>query len=287
MSTEQIAAEILAPVTQMDAQAPVQAILDQKTETKVEAPAAEVKPTEDPRFAEKFAALTKKEREIFQKELRMKEMEQRLRRFEELERLKSENPYAFIKETGVDLEKTLLAAAREGEPPTVDDKVSELQSQIQKLQEMLKTKEETEIKTKEQMAMEQFKSNLKNHITSKADDYELILANDAVDTVFDVIQTHFEKTKQDLGEGEILPFDKAAELVENYLLEKTKKAIQAKKISQLLQAQQPAPEPQQKGFSNTISQSLTPTLTKQTAGKMDPPEVAIRRIAEQFKQKTI
>jgi hypothetical protein len=232
-------------------------------------------------FAEKFALITKKERQLFQKEQRLKELQDKIQRYEYLEKLKNENPLQFLKEINLDLESTLIQAAKAGEPPTVDDKLSKLEAEIQRLQNMLKEKEEFEAKVKEEKAIATFKQNLRNHIQAKPDDYELIIANDAFETVFDVIDAHYQKTQKENGEGEILDFDKAAQLVENYLLENSKKAIRTKKLSQLLaQSQQKEPT-----FKSTISGSMTPVTTKPSAGRLLPPEEAIRQIAEQFKNR--
>lgn len=244
---------------------------------------AEAKPEVNPQFAEKFAILTKKEKELYYKEQQMKDIQKRIQRYEELEKLKNENPYAFIKETGIDLEKTLLAAAKEGEEPTVDDKVSELQKRIDELMNKLQEKEQFEAKTKEERALEQFKSNLKDHIIKKADEYELIHTNEAYDTVFDVIETHYKNT-QAQGQGEILDFDKASQLVESYLLDKAKKTMGAKKLQSLFQAQ--APQPQTKAqFQQTLSSSMGASPSSTTVGRLEPSHVAIKKIAEQFKNK--
>lgn len=274
---EQITAEDVLKVqnqTQMTPQVDAQAATTEAQMKNQEASTAD-------QFAEKFALITKKERQLFQKEQRLKELQDKIQRYEYLEKLKNENPLQFLKEINLDLESTLIQAAKAGEPPTVDDKLSKLEAEIQRLQNMLKEKEEFEAKVKEEKAIATFKQNLRNHIQAKPDDYELIIANDAFETVFDVIDAHYQKTQKENGEGEILDFDKAAQLVENYLLENSKKAIRTKKLSQLLaQSQQKEPT-----FKSTISGSMTPVTTKPSAGRLLPPEEAIRQIAEQFKNR--
>jgi hypothetical protein len=274
---EQITAEDVLKVqnqTQMTPQVDAQAATTEAQAKNQEASTAD-------QFAEKFALITKKERQLFQKEQRLKELQDKIQRYEYLEKLKNENPLQFLKEINLDLESTLIQAAKAGEPPTVDDKLSKLEAEIQRLQNMLKEKEEFEAKVKEEKAIATFKQNLRNHIQAKPDDYELIIANDAFETVFDVIDAHYQKTQKENGEGEILDFDKAAQLVENYLLENSKKAIRTKKLSQLLaQSQQKEPT-----FKSTISGSMTPVTTKPSAGRLLPPEEAIRQIAEQFKNR--
>jgi hypothetical protein len=274
---EQITAEDVLKVqnqTQMTPQVDAQAATTEAQTKNQEASTAD-------QFAEKFALITKKERQLFQKEQRLKELQDKIQRYEYLEKLKNENPLQFLKEINLDLESTLIQAAKAGEPPTVDDKLSKLEAEIQRLQNMLKEKEEFEAKVKEEKAIATFKQNLRNHIQAKPDDYELIIANDAFETVFDVIDAHYQKTQKENGEGEILDFDKAAQLVENYLLENSKKAIRTKKLSQLLaQSQQKEPT-----FKSTISGSMTPVTTKPSAGRLLPPEEAIRQIAEQFKNR--
>ena len=67
--------------------------------------------------------------------------------------------------------------------------------------------------------------------------YELIQANSAVQLVYDVIEAHYNDTKN------VLPIDEAAEHVENYLFEESKKLLNMKKLQSLFNTPQASSKP--------------------------------------------
>ena len=84
-----------------------------------------------PEFAEQFARLAKKERQMREQqarqEARIREYEQRLAEFEQLEK----DPMPLLEKRGWNLDKLLeRAATGEAPKPTTDDRVSELQKKL-------------------------------------------------------------------------------------------------------------------------------------------------------------
>ncbi|MEM4724102.1 MAG: hypothetical protein QXP01_03745 [Candidatus Hadarchaeum sp.] len=228
---------------------------------------------------DKFASLAKKEREFFLKEKRLKELEEKIKRYQELEALKERDPLDFLREAGVDLEKVLTRYAEVG-GKSVDEKVVELEKRYQELERIIKEKEAEARRLQEQTAVENFKANLVKEIQSNTERWELTNNQEAYDLVFDVIERHFQVTKEQTGEGEVLPIEKAADMVERYLEERLKKAINAKKLQSLL----PKQEPKAPSVGPTLSNSMAGNIQQATGSSaLLPRDQALKEIAKRFK----
>lgn len=221
----------------------------------------EAEHNDDPEFAKKFSALTRKQKEIYEMQKALKERETVVSKYESLEKLKKENPFEYIKQQGLDLNEVLEYAAKQGDGPTIEDKVTDIEKRIQAHLDELKAKELDQKTKAEQAAIDNFRNSLKTHIVGKSDEYELINAQDEYDSVFELIQEHFNQTQAQTGQGEVLDFDKAAKLVEDHLLENAKKLLGLKKLA-IKQPEQTKPtgafeKPQSFGaMAQTLSSSV-------------------------------
>lgn len=230
---------------------------------------AEVVPKSEDKFASKFAALSRKEKQIRQQEQQFQAMKK------ELETLKAKQdedakPYLSLKDK---IQKDPLSALAElglsyedltkkfvlREPETPEQKtmsvVESLKAEIESLKsERQKEKEESQ-KTQEELKRkteERAKQNYLEHLTKYVNDsseYELIKANDAVEMVYDVMDQVYTET------GKVPSEKEAADHVEAYLLEEVKKLSGLKKVKGLLQPTTAAPEPE-KTASATLSNNL-------------------------------
>jgi hypothetical protein len=89
--------------------------------------------------------------------------------------------------------------------------------------------------------------------------YELIQANNAVQLVYDVIEAHYNDS------GKVLDIKDAAEHVENYLFEESKKVFNLKKMQSMLnptQSPKPAETKSQPVAKPTLSNSLAASQAK-------------------------
>lgn len=211
-----------------------------------DAPAQEAAPTEGedkkkPRGISKYLA-TVKEREAraAQKEAELAEKERILNEKEQsgtneikvtAEDLKL-RPSEFLKKHGITFEEFAKAVINEGNGPTTEDELNSTKERLLKLEQdredEKKKKQEEEDKRQQDYidkAVNDYKALLKQEIESKPDDYELIIANQAHALVFDVVEAYYLKNQK------ILDMKVACEHVENYLLERAKKLLTAKKLS--------------------------------------------------------
>jgi len=198
-------------------------------------------PKQEDKFAAKFAALSRKERQLREREkaveLRLKKLEQDYKqketelssKFIDPSRLKKES-LQILKEQGITFEQLAEMALNDGKP-TPEMMQSELEKKlVSKIEELEKKLEERETKaqeTKYEEILNNFTGELTNFVNS-SNDYELIQANNAVGLVYEVIEEHHAST------GKILDMKAAADAVENYLLEEAKKQLSLNKIKGLV-----------------------------------------------------
>ncbi len=260
--TEPLAPE--TPVAPVEASKPVE-------ERKPEAP----KPLDA--AASKFAALSRKEREIRQREQKFKAeaaaMEQRLKALEqreqEFEAAWKSNPLEAMKKRGIDY-KELTEKFVLQEEPTAEQKqmeyIKNLEAKLDALDNRLKEKDELTKKSQEELQVksaETAKTNYLKHLTEfvnkSPEQYELIARNDAVNLIYEVMETHYENTKDpETGEGQLLTEEQAATEVENYLFEEAKKLIESSKVKSLFAPKaQAASEPKKSTQSATLSNALS------------------------------
>lgn len=197
-------------------------------QTQPEAPKEEAKDV-----SREFAALTRKQKEIYLKEKELKEKEAMIRQIEELEALKDQDPLEYLNKKGLKFDDIVQRALKNGEEPTPEDKISALEKKIEQMvklqEEKERQKEEDAKKAKaeaDEKAIASFKEKIKNDLSGNLDRYELINHEGAFDIVFDVIEEAWlaDKTKP------LMKIEEAADLVEQHFFEKYQKALGLKKL---------------------------------------------------------
>lgn len=212
------------------------AAAETKQETKPEAN-AEAKPeAKDDRFSAKFAALTRKEKEIKAREKavaaekaelqkRIAELEERSKGQKTLEDQLKENPLKVIKEkAGYDFEK-LAELQLNDENPTTDmqiqramekvkaDLAQSYEEKIKKLEERLETQDKQKLdeeKRKEQEKYENtvngFKTQIRDTVQKEVEKYELVNSRgqEGIDMVFEVMQNVYLETTRKDEDGNVL-----------------------------------------------------------------------------------
>lgn len=223
------------------------------------------KPSEQDATAKRFAALSRKEREIVQQQQQLKTREAELakqadalRAWEQARNVAKSNPLEALKALGItyeDVTAHVLAAEQSG---TVDVKAlvkEELSAFEQKQQE---ERERAERAAQERAAaeaaqvIESFKAGLGEFIEANAEKYELTAAYGQSSLVYEVIETHFQSS------GKVLSNDEAAELVERYLEEQAEKALQTRKLQTRL-----APAPSAPSAPSSVSAPPATTLSNE------------------------
>ena len=202
--------------------------------------AEEASEPEEDKFASKFAALSRRDKELREREAEINNklalLEEKFAALENppkpekepelpLEyRLKS-NPLETLKEMGLGYDKLTELALNDGKLTTDmqmqlmrEELESKFGSELERLQNELAEKE----KAQEEQKYEEVVNNYMNELTEFVNTdqkYELIRANDSVDLVYDVIEDYYNET------GRILDMNEAADQVEAYLEEELDRIV--------------------------------------------------------------
>jgi GTPase SAR1 family protein len=256
---------------------------------------------EDDKFSSRFAALSRKEKDIrsrerdledkiAQFEARMQELEQsQAPQVEEkepeipLEYKLKKNPLEALSELGLTYEKLTELALNDGKL-TPDMQMQLMREEIEKdykskfdeLQNKLLEKEKQEEEAKYETAINQFKSEI-NDFVDGSEEYELIQANDAYDLVYDVIEEYYQEN------GRILDKKEAADQVEQFLEEEAQKLFEKsnKLKSRLTGVSKPATQPPRQ--SPTLSNSHAVKGTQTESQRLLSREESIARLAPMIK----
>ena len=206
-------------------------------------------------FDKKFAALSRKEKEIRQKEAereevwsrKMEELEAKIQELESrnepepepeeepelpLEYRLKKDPLKTLQELGYDYETLTELVLNEGKLTSdmqlnllKEDLKREMEEKYGSLEQKLLEKEKREEEEKYNQIVNGFKNDIEDFVSKDPEAYELIQANNANDLVFEVIEEHYNET------GSVLDIKTAAEAVESYLEEEAKKLLKLKKLS--------------------------------------------------------
>lgn len=214
---------------------------------------------DDPKFASKFAALSRREQAVRLQEAEAKKQREEYRAYQDEQKLLNENPLEWLSKKGITFDKLTQLALNDGKKPA--------EMQIQELKESLererREKEEAE-KTNAQKAYENqkqsFITEIDEFLNQNKDTYELtFVAADASTMIYDVIEQHYLKNKR------VLPVKDAVEMVEKYFeTEVDEKYMKLNKIKSKLAPKEPAPAPAPEGRQS-------PTLTNSQASSVPTP----------------
>lgn len=212
-----------------------------------------IEPQVDSDLAQRLAIVAKKEKSYYEKrkqdEVKNKSLEERyekLKEWEELDKLATENPSEFFKKKGLSFEQIQQKMLESMQ----DDELDPIQKQLKELQAKLASKDdeykklmddkfsERESAQKQQEIEEQSKfynQELKKFISDKSDQYDLISTFEAGDEVFNVIKTVYLKTSEK-GTPKLMTFDEACDLYEKKLEELVEGMKKSKKVSKIFGA---------------------------------------------------
>jgi hypothetical protein len=196
----------------------------------------EKKPEDD--FSSKFAALSRREKGLLEKERKIKAMEEELNgrsgkvnSWEERVKGLKQNPAAFddlLSEAGISFEDYLnnkLGIQSEEKQLTPDEMYKKLKEEMEGNFKKLEEEKKQQIEAQNAQTIDNFKTEVSDFITTNADKYELINYQGDFDLVYNVVEEYFHK------EGEILSIQDAADLVEKHLEEIVDGANKLKKIA--------------------------------------------------------
>jgi len=185
-------------------------------------------PKEDPEFSSRFAALSRKEKYLQDQATSLKQKEEQYNQVEALKAKIKENPAAVLEHYGLSLDDLILASlGAEAPPPTTESQIEMLRKEIEGFKTAAQQKEENAAKAAEEAyqnsineAIVAHQLKITDHLSKNVDKYELINLQGAQDLVWEVTEAHYDAT-----DGEILTPEQAADKVEAYLEEQTRKAL--------------------------------------------------------------
>lgn len=212
---------------------------------------------EDFDYASRFAALSRREKQLIEKERKLKEIESKYKEkdsnfmsWEEKKALFKKNPDAIFEEMGMSFDELVnfklgLATQEEQKSNDPNEIYKKLKADLQAdLEAREKAKAEAEEKARAEreeqensQIIESFKSEMVETIKKNADKYELINYQQNFDLVFDVIQQYFDE------HDEVLPIERAADHVEQYLESLVEGATKLKKFQSKLAPKQESSQP--------------------------------------------
>ena len=225
-------------------------------------------------FDKKFAALSRKEKALRDREL---ELEKKYGGDKEkelpLERRIRANPLKALEELGLDYDKLTELALNDGRlTPDMQMKLmreeleNDYKDKFNSLEERLNAKEKMEEEAKYDAVKEGFVGEINSFINENKSDFEYVAHNDATDVVYDVIEEHYNET------GRILDIKEAVEAVESYLEEEAEKLLNLGKVKNRLTSMRDEYEQPQRQSQTTLSNAHSAQANERVARKLSDEE---------------
>lgn len=273
-----------SPVTEAPAVEPVEQQEIQEQEP------LEVEPEkkeEDPdKWAQRFAVLSRREKELQRKAAELKSMQENEEFKAFVAAKQSRNPVQALQSLGMSFEDAARYVLNDGkeEPPSVEKQLAELKEQIAKAEQERISREEQARQEYIERTIDNHKREIGQYVQANADKYELIAANDAQETVFEVIQEYYNKYNK------IMSIEEASDKVEDWLTDRARQIFKLKKFQQASQTEAPqetktvAPELKPKIGMTLTNSNVTAQPAKENLGLLSREE-SIRRAAAMIKFK--
>ena len=228
---------------------------------------------QDSEFDRKFAALSRKEKALREREL---ELERKFGSKEKelpLERRIRSNPLKALEELGLDYDKLTELALNDGRlTPDMQMKLmreeleNDYKEKFNSLEERLNAKEKMEEEAKYDAVKQGFVGEIESFINENQSDFEYVAHNEATDVVYDVIEEHYNET------GRILDIKEAVEAVESYLEEEAEKLLNLGKVKNRLTSMRDEYEQPQRQSQTTLSNAHSAQGNERVARKLTDEE---------------
>lgn len=179
---------------------------------------------EDPRVVARFKELSKRDKQIREREQALKAKDARIAQLDAIDRLAKEDPLALMEQWGVTYEDVTGRILSRFDK---DPQLSAVEKEIAALKKAQADKEVSEQQVHIERAINGLKHDIRSLVDTGVDDFELIRTESAYEDVYDVIEQHFAQS------GELIPIERAAGLVEEYLLGEATRIAKAKKVQAL------------------------------------------------------
>lgn len=242
------------------------------------------------KISPKLAALVRRERAAVEREraakskeveiqAKLAELEERSKKYQEFETLRSTNPRKALELLGLTYGELSQIELNDGNiPPELQiKKLSEslenrIDERVKKTTEEAQRRAEEEAKraaeARESETISKFKGEISSFLKENTSRYELIAFEQCEDLVYDVIDEHYERTRNpETGMGEVLTIAQAADKVELHLEQKYEKARNLNKVKSFPALKQEQAKPK---TTNPNPGQPTKTLTNQMSATPSP-----------------
>jgi len=195
-------------------------------------------PAPDP-FSRRFAQLAREQKKLRQERDEMKRVQQELdarkgtvSSFDDLQRLARENPYEVMQKLGLDYEALSHQVLQDGEI-TPEQKMA---GEMKRLRDEIDAMKAERAEAEKQQEMSRYKDTYGRFVdeiqsfVDNTNEYDFIKANNGYHVVAEVMQEHYNSTK------EVLQYNEAAKLVEDYYEAEAEKYLKVPKLEQRLKS---------------------------------------------------
>ena len=218
-------------------------------------------------FSRQFANLARQERRFREEKQEFRGIKKKASEMDALQEMASADPMGFLNKFGLNYDALTRRVINDGNP-AIEDVVAAQAAEIKELKELntkrTREREERQVKQEYEQTYNGFIDKIKNFVDNN-NQYEMISANNAYHTVYEVMQ---EKFKHD---GTVLEYNDAADMVEKYYEEEAERYFKSSKLrdrykgywqpepetAQDVKPSQPAAKPRPKTLSNQLT-SQTP-----------------------------
>ena len=233
----------------------------------------DLEPSQDSEFDRKFAALSRKEKALRDRELELDKKYGNKEKELPLERRIRANPLKALEELGLDYDKLTELALNDGRlTPDMQMKLmreeleNDYKDKFNSLEERLNAKEKMEEEAKYDAVKQGFVGEINSFINENKSDFEYVAHNDATDVVYDVIEEHYNET------GRILDIKEAVEAVESYLEEEAEKLLNLGKVKNRLTSMRDEYEQPQRQSQTTLSNAHSAQGNERVVRKLSEEE---------------
>ena len=233
----------------------------------------DLEPSQDSEFDRKFAALSRKEKALRERELELDKKYGNKEKELPLERRIRANPLKALEELGLDYDKLTELALNDGRlTPDMQMKLmreeleNDYKDKFNSLEERLNAKEKMEEEAKYDAVKQGFVGEINSFINENKSDFEYVAHNDATDVVYDVIEEHYNET------GRILDIKEAVEAVESYLEEEAEKLLNLGKVKNRHTSMRDEYEQPQRQSQTTLSNAHSAQGNERVVRKLSDEE---------------
>lgn len=239
---------------------------------------------EKPR-SDRFAALARKEADVYRKQQAVRAQQAELARqaeeikaFNEAKRQAALNPMAALKQLGLTYEQITQFVLND-EKPTPEAEVLSVRQELEEFKRQTRDEQQRILEAQraaaaqeQQQIVEAFREEVKEYVGQHTDTYELTTLYNGENLVSDVIEEHFKQS------GKLLTIPEAAKMVEDYFEDVTRKATATKKFA-ATQQKVASPQAQTTATAPKIGPTLSNDLSAVATAAPKSPRSDADRIA--------